>query len=853
MASTKLKGRLIPKHDVAANWAKATNFVPYKGELITYDSDENNLYPRQKIGDGVTNVNLLPFVDAELTQKTDLLNNATAEVVLTKTGDIITADNCANRPLAGLTLYGRTVQDGTPTPDSPVELVSVWDDGNIGVKVCGKNMLPRIADSKTANGLTCVTNSDNSVTITGTATSDTYLTKKFLLPVGMYTLSGCPAGGSDLTYCMYAASGGTYYFDSGNGVVFTLDETKEITAAIKICKDTVVEHTFYPQIEKYDTATAYEVYKNGGSVTLNTPNGLPGISVSSGGNYTDSTGQQWICDEIDLAKGVYIQRVNRLSTWETRSIQTHAYTNDTNYVAILSTGRKAAKSAGYCTHMLHYDDGGASLKTKAAIFVGPWYVEPLHISIPKSIATNADELRQWLINNNVVIMYPLETPIENALTAEELAAYHALASQHPYTTIYNDTGANMTVRYVANTKMYIDEVVEEYTSPPIVNTVTGGVVAVTDSTNRPLQNFVLYGKTTQDGTPTSDAPVELVSVGNAGSIGAKACGKNLLKNTAVSQTVNGITYTVNNDGTVICNGTSTVIYTYVVFNKIIPAGKYILSGCPEGGANQGDGSYRLQADIKMPDGTIKYIRDIGNGAEFTLEETPVKVDVFTVITKNTVLTNLTFKPMIRDASITDAAYEPYKDGGSVTALTPNGLPGIPVTSGGNYTDENGQMWICDEVDFGRGVYVKRTHLLSGYTKTGTLTITDRYDCNSGYALIGNSVVAALCTVMAQDKYAFSAEDNAHFYVDARGGSAVFVPTGFDNSNNTIKMLVALATPVETALTEEELAAYAAMTSQYPNTTVINDAGAGMSIGYIADTKNYIDQKLAAIAAATVGA
>ena len=38
------------------------------------------------------------------------------------------------------------------------------------------------------------------------------------------------------------------------------------------------------------------------------PNGLPGIPVSSGGNYTDETGQQWICDEIDLAHGMYIQR-----------------------------------------------------------------------------------------------------------------------------------------------------------------------------------------------------------------------------------------------------------------------------------------------------------------------------------------------------------------------------------------------------------------------------------------------------------------------------------------------------------------------------------------------------------------
>ena len=42
---------------------------------------------------------------------------------------------------------------------------------------------------------------------------------------------------------------------------------------------------------------------------------------------------------------------------------------------------------------------------------------------------------------------------------------------------------------------------------------------------------------------------------------------------------------------------------------------------------------------------------------------------------------------------------------TLTLQTPNALPGVPVTSGGNYTDENGQQWVCDEVDLARGVYL----------------------------------------------------------------------------------------------------------------------------------------------------
>lgn len=39
---------------------------------------------------------------------------------------------------------------------------------------------------------------------------------------------------------------------------------------------------------------------------------------------------------------------------------------------------------------------------------------------------------------------------------------------------------------------------------------------------------------------------------------------------------------------------------------------------------------------------------------------------------------------------------------TLTMPTPTGLPGIPAPSGGNYTDQNGQQWVCDEVDLERG-------------------------------------------------------------------------------------------------------------------------------------------------------
>lgn len=61
MSEKNLNVRIIHKHDIEANWLKATNFAPKQGELIVYDKDSNYAYERFKIGDGVTNVNSLPF------------------------------------------------------------------------------------------------------------------------------------------------------------------------------------------------------------------------------------------------------------------------------------------------------------------------------------------------------------------------------------------------------------------------------------------------------------------------------------------------------------------------------------------------------------------------------------------------------------------------------------------------------------------------------------------------------------------------------------------------------------------------------------------------------------------------
>lgn len=60
--SKKINVRTQHKIDTYENWSKAENFVPLKGELIIYTTDESgNEIVKLKIGDGKTKVNDLPF------------------------------------------------------------------------------------------------------------------------------------------------------------------------------------------------------------------------------------------------------------------------------------------------------------------------------------------------------------------------------------------------------------------------------------------------------------------------------------------------------------------------------------------------------------------------------------------------------------------------------------------------------------------------------------------------------------------------------------------------------------------------------------------------------------------------
>lgn len=143
-------------------------------------------------------------------------------------------------------------------------------------------------------------------------------------------------------------------------------------------------------------------------------------------------------------------------------------------------------------------------------------------------------------------------------------------------------------------------------------------------------------------------------------------GKNLLKNTATSQTINGVTFTVNADGSVTVNGTATANTVFplnlAIKSKLEENGKYILSGCPSGGATN---KYKLDfRTVTASSSTDAIYNDIGEGATFTLtnaQYSSYELGVTIRIENGATVNNLIFYPMLRKADITDPTYEPYHE------------------------------------------------------------------------------------------------------------------------------------------------------------------------------------------------
>lgn len=365
---------------------------------------------------------------AALEEDTAALQKRQNILVGSETGNPVSCDDAFSAPLCGLHIYGKSTQDGTPSPDNPVPIISAGDGGSVAVRVTGKNMLnPALfQDNKyqsfnTNSNYYDITNSD-SYWITGFQPCLPNTTYRFNVNV----------------------EGGCFYDKKKNviGVAGFEFSFKTPAKCAYYCVNFSTLGTPYgtPVIATVSESTAYSPYCEQ-LLTLPTANGLPDIHVTSGGNYTDQNGQQWVCDEVDLERGVKVQRVNAvdLSTCITTTITKFAVTKRLS-IQLPLYGRDY-KTEALCNKSPFF----VSLNKDTPHF----YVDKtnMQIFIPND-AKNPEE-------GEYILFYTLSTPIETPLTSDEIAAYKALTAYAPDTVVQASDGAGIKLDYQRDVNLVV--------------------------------------------------------------------------------------------------------------------------------------------------------------------------------------------------------------------------------------------------------------------------------------------------------------------------------------------------------------------------------------------------------------
>lgn len=226
-----------------------------------------------------------------------------------------------------------------------------------------------------------------------------------------------------------------------------------------------------------------------------------------------------------------------------------------------------------------------------------------------------------------------------------------------------------------------------------------------------------------------------------------------------------------------------------------------------------------------------------------------------------------------ERGVSATEFSPYFDTGEEMVFSVGeGFLAIPTATGGNYTDPSGQRYVCDEIDLVRRKYIKRIgkKVFDGSESIGTTTAqisgysVFRYSSMSGRA--ANTPVICSHYVYGGNESDYSTKrfNNVITYRNSAPQLLFITSTGVVPLNNTaafvdflaseyekgtpVTVLYELADPIESDLDDAVTLAFEGARTDRGLSVVSNDGGAQMTLGYVADTKLYIDKRIAALVA-----
>lgn len=376
-------------------------------------------------------------------------------------GNPVVLEDCAKALLQGLTVYGKSTQ----------------------VTTTGAQLFVSKRSQESIVGMTLTQKDDGGWHLEGTCTADNSRnirllepTEYFTLPSGDYTLSFTGAIPNSVTLNIAKVANvhkqneqwthlGSINKNKRN-LAISLDGTEEALSMYVIFPAQVaLSFDFYVMLNAGDTALPWEPYTSGKpspspdypqeivsagdggnlsvivkipkneqmqSVSFSTPNGIHGIPVSVNGNYTDSNGQQWICDELDFERGIYRQWIKHVNVVFNK-VASSATHNGYRYVATNIQNMSKEHTECLCniaTYSKNAVNGTEGVRASGKFNTIVLYYENL-------------------TNDNVSadVVYILSNPIETPLTQSQIETYKSLRTYDGTTIIESPDSVGLSAVY----------------------------------------------------------------------------------------------------------------------------------------------------------------------------------------------------------------------------------------------------------------------------------------------------------------------------------------------------------------------------------------------------------------------
>ena len=381
---------------------------------------------------------------------------------------------------------------------------------------------------------------------------------------------------------------------------------------------------------------------------------------------------------------------------------------------------------------------------------------------------NMQNAQQYATNaaNSATAAQAARTAAETAKAAAEAAAQQAQEAAEGLQDTYTKNEADARFAPI---------------SSAIRPTVTGNPIHVEDSAEAPVQGLSVYGRTEQATTTGAQLlDIDTCVIGGLSGSGGEYTARDRIRSDYIPAGSN-TSYTLSGVG----DEYTIWIYEFDTDHVFIQ---------------------RKNVTQLTTTGTTKYLKLLFN----TSPNADITEEQFTA-----------FKalPIILNTGSTAVPWEPYTSGkpspspeypqelvsvedvsvtlsdggdGSQTIILTGDLPGIPVDSGGNYTDPDGQQWVCDTIDVIAKQKIQRIGIIDSYNGE---EVGDVWMSTTGQLTTGAKVLYQLDEPVASQ-------------------ISIDKPTTYNGATN--------ATATD---------------------------GAGLSLRYVADTQKYIDNKIAAISAA----